>query len=110
MGLPRRLRVARGGRRGGDGRRRVPHSRDGPGAKAGGRGPRLVGREGGRLVTYWLTVAVFAVTYLGLALGRLPGVRLDRAGIALVGAILMLVAGVLPFEDAVSPQAVDYAT
>ncbi|HTT79314.1 MAG TPA: anion transporter [Stellaceae bacterium] len=40
-------------------------------------------------------VAVFAATYVGLALGRLPGLRIDRAGIALVGASLMLATGTL---------------
>jgi Na+/H+ antiporter NhaD/arsenite permease-like protein len=55
-----------------------------------------------------LTLAWFALTYLGLALGRLPGLRTDRAGIALVGATLVLATGVLGFDDAV--RAVDWAT
>jgi hypothetical protein len=36
-----------------------------------------------------LTIAaaiVFFLTYAGIALGRIPGFRLDRAGIALTGA------------------------
>jgi Na+/H+ antiporter NhaD/arsenite permease-like protein len=41
------------------------------------------------------TGAIFAVSYLGLAVGRLPGLRLDRAGIALAGAALMAAAGAL---------------
>jgi Na+/H+ antiporter NhaD/arsenite permease-like protein len=60
--------------------------------------------------TAWTTIAIFAFTYLGLALGKIPGLRPDRAGIALVGAILILVAGAVPFETAVSPAAVDYET
>src|SRR5947208_16581365 len=36
---------------------------------------------------------IFAVTYLVIAIGRLPGFRLDRAGAALVGASLMLAVG-----------------
>jgi Na+/H+ antiporter NhaD/arsenite permease-like protein len=48
------------------------------------------------------------ITYLGLALGKLPGLRIDRAGIALVGATVMMVTGVLPLADAV--RAVDYST
>lgn len=36
------------------------------------------------------SIAVFAAVYLGMALGRWPGVRTDRAGIALVGAVLLL--------------------
>jgi Na+/H+ antiporter NhaD/arsenite permease-like protein len=56
----------------------------------------------------WLTLAVFALTYLGLALGRLPGLRTDRAGIALVGAALMMAGGVVSFREAV--RAVDFET
>lgn len=36
-------------------------------------------------------LAVFALTYVGLAVGRIPGLRLDRTGIALLGAILMMI-------------------
>ncbi len=60
--------------------------------------------------SYWLTWAVFAVTYAGLAVGKVPGLRMDRAGIALVGATLMLVFGLLRFEDAFSIESVDYKT
>jgi Na+/H+ antiporter NhaD/arsenite permease-like protein len=48
------------------------------------------------------------VTYLALALGKIPGLRIDRAGIALVGAATMLAAGVLSMHDAAG--AVDYKT
>jgi Na+/H+ antiporter NhaD/arsenite permease-like protein len=58
----------------------------------------------------WLTWALFVVTYTGLALGRVPGLRMDRAGIALVGATLMLVTGLLSVEQAVSTQSIDYRT
>ena len=50
----------------------------------------------------------FGLTYLGLALGRAPGLRMDRAGIALVGATLMMVTGILSLQEAV--RAVDYET
>ena len=43
--------------------------------------------------TLWLTAALFTLTYIALAFGRVPGLRMDRAGIALVGATLMLVTG-----------------
>ena len=46
-------------------------------------------------IAYWLTWALFALTYAGLALGKVPGLRMDRAGIALVGATAMLVTGLL---------------
>jgi Na+/H+ antiporter NhaD/arsenite permease-like protein len=58
--------------------------------------------------TIWITGLVFGLTYLGLALGRIPGLRMDRAGIALVGATLMIVTGVVSLTKAT--QAVDYRT
>jgi Na+/H+ antiporter NhaD/arsenite permease-like protein len=60
--------------------------------------------------TYWLTWLIFALTYAGLALGRAPGLRMDRAGIAFVGATLMLVTGSLSLEQAVSPASIDFKT
>jgi len=47
-------------------------------------------------------------TYAVLALGRLPGLRLDRTGAAVVGAILMVAFGGLSFDAAV--QAVNFRT
>jgi Na+/H+ antiporter NhaD/arsenite permease-like protein len=55
-----------------------------------------------------LTWGVFALVYLGLALGKLPLLRLDRAGIALVGATAVLVARLVAFDDAVA--SVDFPT
>jgi Na+/H+ antiporter NhaD/arsenite permease-like protein len=43
---------------------------------------------------------IFTATYIVVALGRLPGLRLDRAGAALVGASLMVASGSLTLEDA----------
>lgn len=40
-----------------------------------------------------LILAIFAFVYLGMAAGRVPGLRLDRTGIALVGAIVLVAAG-----------------
>jgi Na+/H+ antiporter NhaD/arsenite permease-like protein len=57
---------------------------------------------------YWVTLIWFALTYAGLALGRVPGLRIDRPGIAWVGAALILAAGLLSFEQAVA--SVDFAT
>lgn len=48
-----------------------------------------------------ITWIAFLFTYLGLALGRIPGLRLDRAGIAWCGAVLLLACGVISFENAV---------
>jgi Na+/H+ antiporter NhaD/arsenite permease-like protein len=44
--------------------------------------------------------AIFVGSYLALAIGRIPGLSIDRAGIALVGAGLMVASGALPLEGA----------
>ena len=46
------------------------------------------------------TAIVFLLTYTGIALGRVPGFRLDRAGIALTGAALMMAIGAVTPEEA----------
>jgi Na+/H+ antiporter NhaD/arsenite permease-like protein len=51
---------------------------------------------------------IFVGSYLALAIGRIPGLSIDRAGIALVGAGLMVASGALPLADAY--QAVDLDT
>jgi Na+/H+ antiporter NhaD/arsenite permease-like protein len=60
--------------------------------------------------TLWLTWIIFTATYAGLALGKLPGLRIDRAGIAFVGAALMLITGALSLEQAVSAESIDFKT
>jgi Na+/H+ antiporter NhaD/arsenite permease-like protein len=35
-------------------------------------------------------IAIFILTYLGMAAGQIPGLKLDRSGIALVGAIALI--------------------
>lgn len=55
-----------------------------------------------------LVLAVFAVTYLGMALGRLPGLKLDRTGIALVALAVLFAGGGL--DIAALGRAVDGAT
>jgi Na+/H+ antiporter NhaD/arsenite permease-like protein len=59
-------------------------------------------------MTFWLSIHCFSLTYFGLALGRIPGLRIDRAGISLVGATLVMILGILPLPEAV--RAVDYET
>nr|WP_261401210.1 SLC13 family permease [Chenggangzhangella methanolivorans] len=44
-------------------------------------------------------VAVFAATYLVMAIGRAPGLRMDRAGAALAGAAFMAALGVLDADE-----------
>ena len=46
------------------------------------------------------TAIIFILTYTGISLGRIPGFRLDRAGIALTGAALMMAVGALTPEEA----------
>ena len=43
---------------------------------------------------------IFTASYLALAIGKVPGLSIDRAGIALVGACLMVASGALTPEDA----------
>src|SRR5437762_14274747 len=60
------------------------------------------------LVPEVAAIAIFAITYLVVAFGRLPGFRLDRAGAALIGASLMVASGVMSLEEAY--RAVDFDT
>jgi Na+/H+ antiporter NhaD/arsenite permease-like protein len=55
-----------------------------------------------------IAVGVFAATYLVIAIGKLPGFQLDRAGAALLGASLMVGAGVLSPDQAYG--AIDFNT
>jgi Na+/H+ antiporter NhaD/arsenite permease-like protein len=45
-------------------------------------------------------IGIFALTYLAVAAGRLPGLSLDRPSAALLGAVLMVAAGVLSPAEA----------
>ncbi len=47
-----------------------------------------------------VAVAIFAATYLIVALGKIPVYRIDRAGAALLGGSLMVGAGVLSLDEA----------
>ncbi|HYU12313.1 MAG TPA: SLC13 family permease, partial [Stellaceae bacterium] len=53
-------------------------------------------------------IEVFVVTYIVIAVGRLPGFRLDRAGAALVGASMMLALGGLDIDEV--SRAIDFDT
>ncbi len=53
-------------------------------------------------------VAIFTTSYLALALGKVPGLSIDRAGVALVGACLMVASGVVSLDEAY--RAVDLGT
>ena len=67
--------------------------------------PRDAQQAGAFLIT---AVLIFAGTYLVMAVGKLPGYRMDRAGAALLGASLMVGAGVLTPDEAYA--AVDMET
>ena len=55
-----------------------------------------------------LVSTIFGLTYLALAAGKVPGLKIDRSGIALVGAAAVLACGVLTLPQAA--KAVDYET
>ncbi|RPJ12583.1 MAG: anion transporter, partial [Deltaproteobacteria bacterium] len=45
-------------------------------------------------------LVIFILSYIGIALGKVPGLVMDRTGIALLGAIAMVVFGVITPESA----------
>ena len=49
-----------------------------------------------------IAALVLAGTYAVIAIGRVPVLRIDRTGAAIIGAILMVVIGGLPFDAAVA--------
>jgi Na+/H+ antiporter NhaD/arsenite permease-like protein len=55
-----------------------------------------------------VALAAFVASYVGLGLGRVPGLRVDRTGVAIIGAAVMVVSGAVPWADAVA--AVDAST
>ena len=55
-----------------------------------------------------LAVTVFVLTYVGMALGRVPGLAIDRTGVALLGLIVLLASGDLTLDQA--GDAVDMPT
>jgi Na+/H+ antiporter NhaD/arsenite permease-like protein len=55
-----------------------------------------------------LIVAVFAATYLGMAAGRIPGLKIDRTGIALLALAILLATGAADF--AALGNAIDAST
>jgi Na+/H+ antiporter NhaD/arsenite permease-like protein len=49
-----------------------------------------------------LVAGVFVAVYAGMLLGRAPRLQLDRTGVALLGAIVLVAAEAVPLEDAVA--------
>jgi len=48
------------------------------------------------------TVLVFALTYVGMTLGRMPGLRVDRSGIAMIAAVIVIAVGAIPRDEIIS--------
>lgn len=53
-------------------------------------------------------IVIFVLSYIGIALGRFPGLQLDRTGVALLGAMLMIITATLGIDEAII--AIDYST
>lgn len=60
------------------------------------------------LIMFFLPYFVIGLTYVGLGLGYLPGLRMNRATIAIAGAALLMALGVLDLK--VAWAAIDYKT
>jgi Na+/H+ antiporter NhaD/arsenite permease-like protein len=45
-----------------------------------------------------LIATLFGLTYLGMALGRVPGLRIDRTGIAMIVAVMLVAMGAMPTD------------
>ncbi|MBN9371838.1 MULTISPECIES: SLC13 family permease [unclassified Hydrogenophaga] len=58
--------------------------------------------------TDWAVIAIFGVVYLGMFLGGLPRLRLDRSGVALLGAIAVIAVSGMGVAEAA--QAIDLPT
>jgi Na+/H+ antiporter NhaD/arsenite permease-like protein len=62
-------------------------------------------------MAHWQIVAgslIFAVSYLVFALGKFPGFKIDRPGMAIIGAVLMVALGVVSADQAL--HAIDFGT
>ena len=59
----------------------------------------------GHMIIAW---AIFLLSYLVFAVGRLPGTKIDRPAMAVIGAVLMFVFGVLAPAQAIA--SIDFAT
>lgn len=59
-------------------------------------------------IMHYTGIVIFVVSYIGIALGRFPGLQLDRTGVALLGAMLMIISATLGIDEAI--MAIDYST
>lgn len=53
-------------------------------------------------MAFWLVTGVFVLTYVGMAVGRVPGLRVDRSWLAGAAAVLLLFAGAISPQQAAS--------
>ena len=81
-----------------------------PCAPAGGRAGTIpqAALPGHMNASTTIVLAVFAAVYVGMALGRWPGLRVDRSGIAVLGAIALYAAGIVDGASALA--AIDFPT
>jgi Na+/H+ antiporter NhaD/arsenite permease-like protein len=49
-----------------------------------------------------IITAIFVLTYIGMALGRVPGLKIDRTGIAMIAAVVLVAAGAIPVDEVAS--------
>lgn len=61
-------------------------------------------------ITYWLALATIVATLIGVAVGRYPFLRMNRATIALTGATALIVLGALTLEEAYAALDLDTLT
>ena len=50
-------------------------------------------------MSFWLTTIIIVITYIGIALGEFPGLRVNRTTITLIGVGLLLGLGLLKFDE-----------
>ncbi len=55
-----------------------------------------------------MTSVIFSLTYVALAIGKVPRLQVDRAGIAVIGAAAMLAAGLIDLKSAAA--SIDFET
>ncbi|MBI1180473.1 MAG: anion transporter [Alphaproteobacteria bacterium] len=56
----------------------------------------------------WIVLSVFGAVYAGMALGGWPGLAVDRTGVALIGAIVLLATGAVTAPQALG--SIDFST
>src|SRR5687768_7410548 len=67
----------------------------------------MAGWEG---FSYWLSLAIIVATIIGVAVGRYPFLRMNRATIALTGATALIVLGALTLDEAYAALDLDTLT